>query len=162
LSQIFIALGSNLGNRTSNLKRAIADLPPVIQVLTQSPIYETEPWGYTEQPRFLNQIVEGETQLSPYDLLKYIKKAEVRLGRKPEFRYGPRIIDIDILFYDHLIFEYPGLKIPHPRLHERAFVLVPLADIAPDFIHPVYQLTIAVLLARVDKTGVNLFKDDSP
>jgi 2-amino-4-hydroxy-6-hydroxymethyldihydropteridine diphosphokinase len=133
-------------------------LSPDVQVIAQSPIYQTEPWGYIEQPLFLNQVIEAESSFSPHDLLKYLKMKEVELGRKPTIRYGPRVIDIDILFYNTLIFHSPELTIPHPKLHERAFVLVPLADIAPDFVHPVYQKTIRELLSFIDTAGVKPFE----
>jgi 2-amino-4-hydroxy-6-hydroxymethyldihydropteridine diphosphokinase len=158
LCHIFIALGSNLGNRLSNLQSVVELLSPVMKIIAQSPVYETEPWGYTAQPCFLNQVIEAETRLNPHELLTYLKKVEVDLGRQPAVRYGPREIDLDILFYDHLIFYSPELTIPHPRLHERAFVLVPLADIAPNFIHPLYYQTVTELLSKLDMSGVNLFE----
>jgi len=158
LSHIFIALGSNLGDRLSNLQSAVELLQPAVKLLVQSPIYETEPWGLTAQPCFLNQVIEADTSLLPRDLLKFLKKIEVDLGRETSVRYGPRKIDLDILFYNHAIFFSPELTIPHPKLHERAFVLVPLADIAPDFIHPLYYMTVSELLSKLDRNGVNLFE----
>jgi len=121
-----------------------------------SPVYETEPWGYLDQPRFLNQVIEGETRLTPGVLLKRLKAIEKDMGRQAGIRYGPRLIDLDILFYDDLVTDRPGLTIPHPRLHERAFVLIPLDGIATDFIHPVLQQTIHELTQKVDGTGVKL------
>jgi 2-amino-4-hydroxy-6-hydroxymethyldihydropteridine diphosphokinase len=161
LNQIFLALGSNLGDRLGNLLRVVEHLPPEVRLITQSPIYETEPWGYTSQPHFLNQVIEAESRLSPPELLKYLKTREFELGRRRGIRYGPRVIDIDLLFYNTLIFNSPKLTIPHPKLHERAFVLVPLADIAPDFIHPVFQKTIRELLSGVDTAGVISFESGS-
>ncbi len=151
---VFIALGSNLGDRSANLRGAAAALPPGVRVLAESPIYETEPWGYADQPPFLNRVLRGETDLTPPGLLDHLKKIEASLGRVTTFRYGPRQIDLDILFYDNLLLETPPLVIPHPRLHERAFVLVPLADLAPTLVHPGLGLSVEQLLQSVDRRGV--------
>jgi 2-amino-4-hydroxy-6-hydroxymethyldihydropteridine diphosphokinase len=141
----------------ANLQAAIQALPPAVRLLACSPIYETEPWGFTDQPAFLNQAIKGTTDLSPADLLAHLKTLEAALGRTPSFHYGPRQIDIDILFYGDQILELPTLSLPHPRLHERAFVLVPLADIAPDLRHPKLNKTVQELLAEAGRTGVELF-----
>ena len=154
MSTIYLALGTNLGDRSANLRSAVAALPPIVTVLAESPVYETPPWGLTDQPAFLNMVLRGETDLGPARLLEYLKHLETELGRVAAIRWGPRQIDIDILFYDDLVRQVPGLAIPHPRLHERAFVLVPLADLAPDLIHPVLGKTVRALLAAVDTTGV--------
>ncbi|NJN44873.1 MAG: 2-amino-4-hydroxy-6-hydroxymethyldihydropteridine diphosphokinase [Anaerolineae bacterium] len=151
MSKTYLALGTNLGDRLANLKGAIAALPPTVRVIRESSVYETEPWGFENQPNFLNQVIEAETTLPPTDLLHHLKSLENQLGRKPSFQFGPRLIDLDILFYDDLVLDTLALSIPHPRLHERAFVLIPLADIAPDFIHPVYQKTIRELLENLGK-----------
>ena len=153
----YIALGTNKGNREVNLQAARQAFPPHIQILEQSPIYQTEPWGYADQPDFLNQGVNAKTMLSPLELLAYLKEIEKRLGRTPTLRYGPRVVDLDILFYDDLVFENEKLTIPHPRLAERAFVLVPLSKIAPTLRHPVREKTIHELLSQVDQTGVELY-----
>jgi len=155
---IYLALGTNLGNRSANLRAAIEVLPPNVKVITESKIYETPPWGVEDQPDFLNIALKCETNLEPEPLLKYLKRLEVRLGREKTFRWGPRLIDIDVLFYDDLILESESLTIPHQRLHERVFVLVPLADIAPDFIHPIFKKTIAELLASKDIDDIHLYK----
>jgi len=155
---IYLALGANLGDRFANLKAAIAALPPAIRVLNQSPVYETPPWGLTDQPAFLNMALMGETHLGPLALLANVKHLETLLGRTPSIHYGPRLIDMDILFYDELILAAPELTIPHPHLHERAFVLVPLADLAPDLIHPVFGKPVRELLAAVDTTGVKRYE----
>ncbi len=155
---VYLALGTNLGDRPANLRAAIETLPPEIKVIAESKVYETPPWGYEDQPAFLNMAVKGETVLKPDPLLKRLKRLEVQLGREQSFRWGPRLIDIDILFYDDLILESESLTIPHPRLHERAFVLVPLADIAPDFVHPVLKETIKELSVRVDTDDIHLYK----
>jgi len=151
---VYLALGTNLGDRPANLSAAIAVLPPAVTVLAESPVYETPPWGVTDQPPFLNMAIAGQTVLSPDGLLKKLKALETSLGRVPSVRYGPRRIDLDILFYDNLVLDIPGLVIPHPGLSERAFVLVPLADLAADFVHPVLGKTIRQLLAGVDTMGV--------
>jgi len=152
-----LALGTNLGDRRRNLRAAIAALPPAVTVLEQSFIYETLPWGMTDQPSFLNMVIIGETSQKPQELLKNLKELETHLGRIPSIHYGPRKIDIDILFYDNLIFDSPELTLPHPHMHERAFVLVPLADLTPDQIHPVFGRTIRQLLAELDTTGVKRY-----
>jgi 2-amino-4-hydroxy-6-hydroxymethyldihydropteridine diphosphokinase len=159
---VYLALGTNLGDRMANLKAAIAALPPFVHILTCSRVYETEPWGFTDQPAFLNQALAGETDLSPSDLLAHLKNLEIALGRIPTFRYGPRQIDIDILFYDDLVLETPTLVLPHPRLHERAFVLAPLADIAPNLLHPRLRKSVRELLSEADRKGVELFQAGTP
>jgi 2-amino-4-hydroxy-6-hydroxymethyldihydropteridine diphosphokinase len=157
---VYIALGTNLGDRLANLHAAIRSLPPEIKVLAESHVYETPPWGYEEQPTFLNMVVKAETELGPEALLRYLKQLEVELGREQNFHWGPRLIDLDILFYDDLVIDTPPLVIPHPRLQERAFVLVPLADAAPDLIHPVLQKSVSQLMAEVDTQGVLRFGDE--
>ncbi|HIE25197.1 MAG TPA: 2-amino-4-hydroxy-6-hydroxymethyldihydropteridine diphosphokinase [Anaerolineales bacterium] len=150
MKTIYIALGSNLGNRLANLRAAIASLPPELRVTRESTIYETPPWGYTNQPSFLNIVIEAKTELEPCALLSYLKEKEKTLGRVKNFKNGPRRIDLDLLFYDNHILNAKKLTIPHPRLHERAFVLVPLADIAPEFEHPILKKKISVLLQDVE------------
>ena len=158
---IYIALGTNLGDRSANLDSALASLPPAVIILSSSPVYETPPWGYLRQSSFLNQVVKCETYLTPEDLLDYLKAIEKRLGRKPTFLFGPRTIDLDILFYDDLVLETSSLTIPHPRLEERAFVLVPFADLDSDMIHPVSGKSIRELLESVDISEVELLQAGS-
>ncbi len=150
----YLGLGTNLGDRRSNLQATINRLGPEVLVTLESRVYETPAWGYEQQPAFLNMAVRAETDLDPAGLLKYLKGLEVRLGRTATFRWGPRLIDIDILFVDDLILETPTLVIPHPRLQDRAFVLVPLADIAPDLVHPVLGKSVRQLLKDVDASGI--------
>ena len=154
---IFLSLGSNLGDREANLSAALQGLDPAVRILERSAVYETPPWGYQQQPVFLNQVVKAETDLSPMDLLHTIKALEAEMGREHTVRFGPRLIDIDILFYDALIIEQPNLTIPHPRLQGRAFVLVPLSDLAPGLRHPVLDKTVREMLNETDAGGINLF-----
>lgn len=155
---VYLALGSNLGNRLANLKNVISNLTPQMDVEEKSPVYETPPWGHDDQPAFLNQVVKVETYMQPEALLGHLKRLEVVLGRKPTFQNGPRVIDLDILFYDDLVLDSPPLVVPHPRLHQRAFVLVPLNDIASDLVHPVLNRPISELLLDVDRLNINEYK----
>ncbi len=151
---VYLALGSNLGNRLANLKQAIEALTPQMEVKARSEVYETPPWGYEDQPTFLNQVVKVKTYLDPENLLKHLKRLEVALGRKESFPNGPRLIDLDILFYDDLVLNTAALVIPHPRLHERAFVLLPLMDIDPNLVHPVNKKSVHELMASCDASGI--------
>lgn len=152
---VYLGLGSNLGERKDNLEKVITLLSEKLEILVASSVYETPPWGYTDQPAFFNQVIKSGTCLTPLALLEFIKQTEKQMGREPTFRYGPRCIDVDILFYDDLILESEELDIPHPQLTERAFVLVPLAEIAPDLVHPIYNQKISALLERVDRHGIS-------
>lgn len=158
---VYLSLGSNLDDRSANIKRAISSLPPQLEVKARSKVYETPPWGFTDQPKFLNQVVQGITYLEPEPLLKHIKRLEIALGRKSTFQYGPRLIDIDILFYDDQVLETPTLVIPHPHLHERGFVLLPLMDIAPDLVHPVNKKSVREMLASCDVEGIEPYEKNS-
>lgn len=152
---IYLALGSNLGDRLANLRQALGYLPPAVEVVAGSTVYETPPWGYLEQPPFYNQVVRAVTDLSPQALLAYLKEIEQRQGRTETVRFGPRPIDIDILFYDDLELETPQLGIPHPRMEGRAFVWVPLAEIAPDLIHPKLGKTAVQVVSELDCSGIH-------
>ncbi len=146
----YIGIGSNLGNREENCERAIRLLiEHGITVTKRSSMIETEPWGVREQPKFINMAVEIGTELDPEGLLRILKKIEEEIGRLPTSRWGPRIIDLDILLYDDLIMETPDLVIPHPGMSEREFVLKPLAEIAPEKVHPVLKKSIKSLLMEL-------------
>ncbi len=155
---VYLALGSNMDNRLANLKNAVGQLVPLMNVKKESPVYETPPWGFKDQSAFLNQVVMAETYLEPEALLGHLKRLERTLGRVESFQNGPRLIDLDILFFDDLILDSPALVIPHPRLHRRAFVLAPLNDIAPGLIHPLLDKPISELLLDVDRININLYE----
>ena len=133
---VYLGIGSNLGDREPNLAKGLESLSQQVTIERVSSIYETEPVGYLEQPWFLNMVCCGTTQLDPFELLAFAKGIEGQLGRVPSFPNAPRPIDIDILFYDDRVVETENLIIPHPRIEERAFVLIPLVEIAPDLVHP--------------------------
>ena len=147
MKTIYLALGSNIGDRAGNLRAAIESMSPAgILVLRRSPVYETEPVGFTNQHWFLNMVVEAETALFPMQLLTRTGKIERALGRVRAMPNGPRTIDIDILLYGNAVVRASRLEIPHPRMHERRFVLAPLADLAPDFRHPITRQTVREML----------------
>jgi len=143
---VCLALGSNLGDKSAILRMACEALAPYVTLTARSPIYETKPAYISDQPLFYNAVVQGVTSLDPMGLLYTVKDLELELGRKPTFRYGPRVIDIDIIFYDQLALHTTELTIPHALMAERIFVLKPLADIAPELRHPVLNKTVQELL----------------
>ena len=148
MAKVYLSLGSNLGDRQANMQAAIDRFPAAgIQLRRVSPVYETEPVDYLDQPSFLNLVVEVETELAPSDLLSQTTAIEKELGRVRNVPKGPRTIDIDILFYDEAVIETPTLTIPHPRVAERRFVLVPLNDLEPNLRHPVTKQTVQELLS---------------
>ncbi len=157
---VCLALGSNLGDRRGNLAAALQRLREVVTISAISSIYETDPVGYLDQPRFFNMACCGKTALTAPALLQYAKAIEVAIGRQPTFRNGPRPIDIDIIFYDHLQIQQDDLIIPHPRMAERAFVLAPLVEIAPHMVDPVSEQTVQQLLQAVPQDGVNKLAPD--
>ncbi len=144
---VYLGIGSNIGDREDNCLKAISLLEENgLKITKRSSLHETEPWGVKNQPQFVNMAVEAETDLSPRELLVILKKIENAMGRLPEKKWGPRIIDIDILMYDDLKINEADLTVPHPLMHERAFVLVPLSEIAPEKVHPALHKTISELL----------------
>jgi 2-amino-4-hydroxy-6-hydroxymethyldihydropteridine diphosphokinase len=153
---VYLSLGSNVGDRPPNLRTAIAALDGAgVKVRRVSKIYETEPVDYREQDWFLNCVVEGETALTAAELLQGLRRIEKKMGSAKAFAKGPRIIDLDILYFDDAVIDSEGLQIPHPRLADRRFVLVPLAEIAPGLRHPVSQRTTAEMLqATCDRSEV--------
>ncbi len=152
---IYLALGSNIGDRQENLSLALQRLREIVDIDKISSVYETEPVGYLDQPRFLNMVCYGQTASSPHELLRKIRAIEKALGREPSFRNAPRPIDIDILLYDNLCLETEHLTIPHPRMSERAFVLVPLVEIAPTVVEPRSGKTAQELLLAVPQEGIS-------
>ena len=154
----YLGLGTNLGDRDANLQEALALLSRLGQIQAVSSIYETAPWGYLDQPDFLNCVCALATDLEPQPLLSATQRVERELGRRPNFRFGPRLIDVDILLHGDSVYASPDLEIPHPRMAVRAFVLVPMDEIAPDVPHPVLRRSIAELAEVVEgKEGVRLW-----
>lgn len=154
MSTVYLGLGSNLGDRLANIKKALHMLESRVDMQAVSSVYETEPWGLKSQPWFLNVVCSAETDLVPHALLDFLKRIERQLGRQHTVRYGPRRIDIDILFYNDQVIDDPKLRIPHPRLAERAFVLIPLVEIAPDLDHPETGETLRAMLTELEGPAV--------
>jgi 2-amino-4-hydroxy-6-hydroxymethyldihydropteridine diphosphokinase len=152
--RVYLALGSNLGERDANLRAALAALQPYVQIQRVSSIYDTAPQHVTDQPRFHNAMCAGRTRLDPLGVLRLAKRIELELGRVPGARFGPRLIDIDVLLYDDVVIDTPELTLPHPRMAERGFVLIPLAEIAPDLRHPTLHADISTLAASLPDMDV--------
>jgi 2-amino-4-hydroxy-6-hydroxymethyldihydropteridine diphosphokinase len=149
----YISIGSNLGNRQKNCLRAIELFEEKgIIVKKRSSMYETEPWGVKDQPQFINMVLEIETELEPHELLRILNDVERKVGRGTTFKWGPRIIDLDILLFNDLFLREDNLQIPHPLMHERDFVLKPLCEIAPDRIHPLLKVKMRDLLQELEKS----------
>ncbi|MCP5099483.1 MAG: 2-amino-4-hydroxy-6-hydroxymethyldihydropteridine diphosphokinase [Chloroflexi bacterium] len=154
-TNVYFSLGSNLGNRWTYLERAVWVLESLVTITQISPVYETVPWGpVQDQPFFFNACLEATSSLPPEVLLPAVKTIERDLGRDQSEKWGPHEIDIDLLFYGDLVVQVGKRTIPHRQIRKRPFVLHPLADIAPDFIHPVHQMSINALLAEIDSAGI--------
>jgi 2-amino-4-hydroxy-6-hydroxymethyldihydropteridine diphosphokinase len=149
MRKIYIALGSNVGDKKHNIQNAISRLTEKISEINVAPFYTSKAVGYTEQDNFMNTVIEGKTGLSPEELLFFVKTIEKEVGRVHRFRWGPREIDIDILFYADLLYQKENLQIPHPRLHERDFVLKPLSDLSSELLHPVLKKSISDILQEL-------------
>ena len=151
MTKVYIGLGSNLGNREENLVSAISriDAYDELCIISKSGFHETKPVGGPPQPDYVNCVIELETEIEPQTLLGMFKKIEIELGRKSGVRWGPRIIDLDILLYGDRVVNDHNLKIPHERMHERIFVLEPLCEISPDITHPVLRKNISELLKEL-------------
>jgi len=160
MQRVFIAVGSNLGDKIDSCKEAINQIAGLCEIVKISSLYETEPVGNENQPNFINCVAEINTDLSPHELLKRLNLIEEKLGRVRDEKWGPRTIDLDIIFYNDLIMRDDNLIIPHPRAHLRRFVLEPLCEIAPEFIHPEFNLSVSELLTKIedDKEVIKLDK----
>lgn len=157
----YISLGSNIGERSENLKGAIEKLEghPEIKVVNHSSVYETDPVGYENQDQFLNMAIEVKTNLKPYELLEVCLEIEKELGRKRDIRWGPRTIDLDILLYNQENIKSEKLTVPHPRMHERAFVIIPLLEIHPNIKLPTMESPLNISLEDIpDREGVRIWK----
>lgn len=159
MNNVFIGIGSNLGDKEGNIRKAVDFLKEKCNVIKVSSLYKAEPIDYKDQDMFLNCVIHIKTDFSAKDLLVFLHSIENRLGRERNIVNGPRTIDLDILFYDALVLNDTNLIIPHPRLHERKFVLVPLVEITPDFMHPIFRKSVTELLSELDGEGlVELYK----
>lgn len=154
---VHLALGTNLGERALNLSLARKFVSEFIEDLHYSSIYETPPWGVLDQPHFLNQVLRGSTTLSPLIMLDQLKTIEKTMGRQETIRFGPRIIDLDILLYGERVIHHQRLQVPHPRMLERAFVMLPLAELSPGLVIPGDGRPVDEVLLSLDTTGISLF-----
>ncbi len=158
MHQIYLALGSNIENRKQHIETAITLLRAKVRGMTVAPLYETKPRYFEDQQNFLNTVLHGYTDLETRELLHFTQEVQKEVGRVERFRNGPREIDIDILFYDDVVYKDEELEIPHPRLQERDFVLQPFSDLNPDFSHPVLKKTIRELLAALPEEQRSVIK----
>src|SRR5262245_11797511 len=158
---VYIGLGSNLGDRVAHLREAVQRLGAIVTIETASQLYVAAPLGYVRDDAFVNAVIRGTTTLKPLELLEMMEAIEATMGRRPGVQYGPRPIDLDLLFYDSVQMETRKLTIPHPRIAQRAFVLKPLAEIAPELMHPVLYYTISQLLQDAeDVEQVQIYQPD--
>ena len=152
MSVVYIGIGSNIGKRKENCYRALTLLKQKgIKITKMSSFHETEPWGYKNQPSFLNMVIEAETMLGARDLLEILQQIEKKLGREKSFKWGPRTIDLDILLFDNMSVQENDLMIPHPLMHKREFVLKPLCEITPALRHPVLKVSVQKLLEQLHR-----------
>lgn len=158
MATVYLALGSNVGDKHSFVRRAQEQLAAVLERTVSAPLYYTKPFGVTDQDEFVNTVVRGETGLAPKQLLECIKQIEKSLGRQQRLRWGPREIDIDIIFYDQLVMDEPGLCIPHAGLAERDFVLKPLCDLCDDFVDPRSGSIVKTLLESIPAVKRTIYK----
>ena len=158
----YIAVGANLGDRIAGCREGILRLAENgdVEIVHHSPYYYTEPVDYTDQPWFVNAVCCVHTCLDPRTLLGRLKAVEAAAGRSAGVRFGPRLLDLDLVFYEHVVIQTPDLVIPHPRMHQRAFVLRPLHDIAPDLIHPVFRTRISGMLSDPEVAGQACYRDE--
>lgn len=154
MKKVILALGSNIGDKKKNLKKAIDILKEKVNICKISKIYVSKAVGYTSQPDFYNMVLIGRTNLTPFELLTFIKKVERRVGRIYRFHWGPREIDIDIIFYENFVIKTEKLRIPHPFMHKRDFVLKPLLEIEPTLKHPVYKKTVKELYGALEEFSI--------
>ena len=146
---VFIGIGANLGSVRENFARAVRSIEKCARLVAVSSLYESEPVGLEDQPKFTNAVVKVETELSPFELLDRLKAIEKELGRKKTVRWGPRVIDLDIIFYEDFVITTDSLVIPHPRAHERRFVLEPLLEIEPSAWHPVKNMSVKEISSKL-------------
>ena len=160
MSVVYLSLGSNMGDKEDNMRNALKLIKDMDEIRKVSPLYQTEPMGFKDQSFFLNCVIEVQTNSNPEQMLLFLKSIEQKLGRTASVKNGPRIIDIDILFFDDFCIENDDVIIPHPRLHERLFVLIPLMDVNPDVIHPLLKKTVRELYDAVQhEEMVTLYKN---
>jgi len=147
----YLGIGSNLGDKIEQCRKAISEILAIQghRLLAQSSFYKTQPMGNPDQDWFINGVIQIETDLDPLELLRKLKEIESKMGRKETFRWGPRVIDLDLLLYDDLVMKTDELEIPHPQLTQRQFVLIPLVEIDPDLIHPALKKTMRKLLLEI-------------
>jgi len=159
---IILALGSNVGNKKTNIAKAVSIHSEKKSRVSMARLYDSKAMGFEHQDDFINTALIAQTQLSPEDLLLFTQATEKRVGRIFRLHWGPREIDIDIILYDDLIYKTANLEIPHPKMAERDFVLMPLMDIAPDFVHPIFKQTVKQLYGALDKSHHSIIKQSTP
>jgi 2-amino-4-hydroxy-6-hydroxymethyldihydropteridine diphosphokinase len=158
MTHIFLALGANVGDKKEHIEKAIELLSQKVSNIMCAPLYESKAVGFTDQDNFVNTVVSGDTELPPKELLQFVKGIEQTIGRIYRFRWGPREIDIDIIFYGDMVFHDDGLEIPHPRMQERDFVLKPLCDLDDTVMHPVLKKTARELYDALPKSELAILQ----